>query len=157
MTKHSLKVADGSSLPIADHFGEPIFKAFGKIPSEDESLGFIKQLLTISEMRRLTNGEREQLNRATDVKNMHRAWRWLGGRDIKDVFGPDATICQVHGNSMHMQCGCVLQIAFDHHKRHGEHDHIPHYPEYVCAEHPMEAHPSFREHHAHVVAANQKA
>lgn len=110
-------------------------------------------LLDASNSRELTGAERVKLAALTHLKNMHKSAELLKGRAIEDVFGPGATIDQVHHNSITMPCGCKLNIIFDHNKRNDpSHENIPHYPTSACAEHPVGD--DYKEHFARVMAAH---
>lgn len=66
----------------------------------------------------LTPKQRKRLRGIDFVLNMNRALQFLDGRDYRshnELFGPEGTLCQVHGQYWSPDtCGCKLSIIFDH-------------------------------------------
>lgn len=148
---------DGSAHPVSDEFA-------ARVPNHLQALSFAEleterqRLLTISGADKLAGGrpladdERSRLEAVTHVINLNRALAWLAGRDYREIFGDDATLDQVHGNSLTADCGCVVQHMFDHSRRHEAGNPVhPHHSLKHCAGH---AHMKgdFRAHHAAVAS-----
>jgi hypothetical protein len=148
---HAWKCFDGSEHPVSDGFLERVPASLSGLPA-----GEIRARLTALLARSndpldghepLSDDDRKSIEALTHVLNLNRALRFLAGRDYREVFGPDATLDQVHGNSITKDCGCVLQHMFDHNRRgEGGIEIHPHHSLAACGAH---AHlkDNFREHH----------
>ncbi|MBI1313689.1 hypothetical protein GC176_20545 [bacterium] len=161
---------DGQRYPISSTVEVQLKSAFGdewsKINS-DRARITIATLLRKSEREGISEEERGVISACDTVVNMNRALKWLDGRDMRDIYGPDATLCQVHGNAAYVDtCGCVLQHAVDHHKRHlspEKQDRHAHHPLKVCGHHSSHfthkhGHkhvPHVKAHHEEVLAENR--
>ncbi len=134
---------DGTSHDVSPAQKARLDAAFGdEWPSRDEADALRKLLLVRSE-RNHRNGElpltaqEERILRACDeVWNMNNAYRLMKGRDYREVFGSNATIDQIHLNSIHAPCGCIVNHIFDHNTRdQEERDHYPHFSTRACEAH----------------------
>jgi hypothetical protein len=93
-------------------------------------------ILQLADERRHLTHLRAELAALTEFKNVNRAYRHLDGRDYREIFGPDATVDQIHLNRVTKGCGCVLNYVFDHNQRRAADIQIhPHYPTRVCGVH----------------------
>lgn len=146
------KCFDGTKHPVSDAFTAKVPADINGIPhtvlkAELNALLSISSADVLDGGRELTEKERARVEGITDVMNLNRALAFMGGRDYRDLFGPGATLDQVHGNAVHKECGCVLQHAFDHNRRHESGIEVhPHYSLNACRDH---AHlkDDFRAHH----------
>ena len=82
--------------------------------------------------------QRLRLRAIDHVININRALQWLDGRDYRshnEMFGPEGTLCQVHGNAWRPDtCGCQLSFNFDHWLRDTP-DRITQYPHHFQIKH----------------------
>lgn len=130
---------------FADHIVSGVF------PNSDIAQALIAKILRTSEERQLTGREREQLKGADAVININRALHLMRGRDYKEIFGADATVCQIHHNRVTLDCGCHVNFVFDHHKRHDADKELhPHWCTEVCGDHEHMA-LDFKRHHKHLL------
>lgn len=92
-------------------------------------------ILGMSNVRRLTELERQRLDQVTNVINVHRSLDYFDDVHHTD-FGFNYAD-QLHGNLVTKDCGCQIHYALDHHafveQRHVE--LIPHRSEVHCARH----------------------
>lgn len=143
---------------IRDDVHDELTAAFGRHhPSQAEAHEKRLALLAISNGRKLTDAELATLKACDTAFNLHNAAKYLGDRKPEDIFGAGATLCQVHGMSHTLDCGCVLSHIFDHHRRH-EPDLVTHaHPAHnVCDAHAdhYAAH-GWESHHHHALAEHK--
>ena len=81
----------------------------------------------------LTVAEYDRLQAIVRTMNVHHGVNFLQGRPHTD-FGFEG-VDQVHGNLLHLDCGCIHAVVFDHHQRHVRPPVHEHYPRRLCEDH----------------------
>lgn len=91
-------------------------------------------LLDKSNYVRLTDDEEAWLRAITNHYNVRNALMVFAGCD-HTTFGFEG-VDQIHGGRAKFECGCELNVCFDHHQRHDPNVvQIPHTPRFVCEGH----------------------
>lgn len=139
-----VKMFDGTrKLPVTDGYYETNYAPFPGIEdmTEAQCEKMRKDILVTSEGRNdlgiyptLTPHERALLEALTNIKNTHKAVRWLG-EETHEKFGFDG-VDQVHGNHHYPACGCIYHTVHDHHTRGTDKIVIqPHRSVFACQHH----------------------
>ena len=151
---------DGSTHPVSDGFMSRVHldlngKSYAQLRTELDGLLGMSGRDVLEGGRELTAVERARVEAITHVLNLNRALAFLSGRDYREIFGPDATLDQVHGNRFSPDtCNCILQNVFDHNRRgEGGIEVHPHHAHSVCAVHEHHGQ-DFRACHADVMGEN---
>lgn len=146
---------DGSVHPVSGAFTAKVPADMNGVPhavlkAELHGLFAIASADVLDGGRPLNDEERARMDAIVHVMNLNRALAFMGGRDWRELFD---TLDQVHGNTIGLDCGCVLSQLFDHNKRHvpGELALHPHHAHRVCARHAAVAH-DFALHHKTALA-----
>lgn len=120
----TLRTFDGADHPVSDAQAGRLDAAFGAAwPTEADAIAERDRLLALSQTRHMIGDESlgaielAYLRACDDVVNMNRALRLMRGRDYREIFGPGATLDQVHHNRVHKACGCIINHIFDHNRR----------------------------------------
>ncbi len=145
MAQRQFLASDGTLNAVSQAQREQLDAAFGdKWPTWDwaQARRIELQLLSTERHKRgelpLTPAEEREMRACDEVCNMNNALRLMKGRDYRgtDLFGPTATIDQIHHNQIHALCGCIVNFIFDHNKR--DQTGLVHYPHYwtrTCTAH----------------------
>lgn len=149
---------DGSKHPVSTAFVARMHpdldgKPYDAVKAELDRLLALTGRDILDGGRDLTAAERVRIDALTHVFNLNRALAFMAGRDYREIFGPDGTLDQVHGNTFAPDtCGCILQKVFDHNRRDqpGLETH-PHHAKAVCHDHRGLA-KDYKAHHAAVMA-----
>lgn len=153
MARREIRTSDGASHPVSDPLAERFDAAFvAEWFSESQAQQWLEGIKETANARKrahlymrsakggrspyITDREEARLKACDMVVSMNSAARALQGRDYREMFGPDATLDQVHGGQSLYRCGCVINYFYDHWKAQADqpHDHHPHYS-YPCDEH----------------------
>ena len=156
---HRFTADNGETYEVGPVQGNAIMAAYGRFLTGEEAKNEVSRILRLSEANApfgLSAEDRAALDAATHNVNLHATAKMLRGRKPEEMFGPGATLCQCHGNAHHMECGCVLHVFFDHHRRHeeGERELHPDHPVKCCKDHPLKKFADFAAHHHAVKKAN---
>lgn len=153
---------DGTTHPISDATADILKAGFGDDWQAVGYEGAERRKAAIMGKERFgtaippTDAERATIRACDAVGNLNRAWHFMEGRDYREVFGPTATLCQVHGQTHSPDtCDCVLREVFDHHKRGQQDAEVhPHHPHRVCKQH-KHLEKDFKAHHRAVKEHNR--
>ncbi len=133
LAENTIRLNDGSIHRVSPvWYQRNVVKARVTRENEGRRVG----ILELSNERPLSKHLQAELAALTDFKNVNRAYALMRERDYREVFGPDATVDQIHHNRVRKSCGCALNFIFDHNERHmAGLQHHPHYPTVVCDAH----------------------
>ncbi len=143
---------DGSEHPVSGRFMRAAHPNLNGVSYEDverERINILNSAVRVIKgvpqfySKLITNRQQKRLVALDHVININRALQFLDGRDYRshnEMFGPNGTLCQVHGNywTPLNRCGCRTSFIFDHWLR-DKPDRIIIYPHWfginVCERH----------------------
>jgi hypothetical protein len=133
LAPNTIRLNDGSIHPVSPEWYQRNVVG-ARVMRENERRRLA--ILELSNEHPLSAHAKAELAALTDFKNVNRAYALMERRDYREVFGPDATVDQIHHNRVQTTCGCVLNFIFDHNNREGAGlQQHPHYPTAVCDAH----------------------